>query len=727
MSRAITQAPVAPGAQTMILADSGEVPEIHAPMPWDLVPMPYLIGALVLIVLIAMVTGAVQRSLPGGRRRPVLPLRWRAVLRLHPGPGWIGGWERWRVLGLPRARRTARVVRRELTWWQMRRPGGWKEYATLLGYAWGWVFRRKVVAGPESVVFVLAGPRRGKTGASGERILDAPGKVIATSIRDDALSKTVGPRSEKGRIYVWDPEGVGKYASTLRWDPVAGCRDPRVAVRKAGRMVSSQDSGGLSDADFWNNQACMVLAGYLHAAAQVGYDMRHVYAWVSGSDDTPLRILREAENANSAQRQVIQRFLQNMPDRTQQSVSTTLSGVLQFMTHPGISRMLAHSDDAQQELGLPAWFDPAEFVSDTDRSTLYLVSNGDDSVTRPLFSALLAEIAHEVRQAAAASPDGRLPMPIDMELDEIANTAPVPVDQWASWMGGCGVRIRVYAQTWSQVVKRYGPQGAESLWACASHIVVYGGTNEKEVISRVRELGRKVRVRGRDRVHSSYNHKGEKVREREKTFETMDVIDDLSMPAFHAIVLHGDGPPALVRTPRVWMRPEVRRWKNRMPEGLAAPEHAQVPEVDLQLRERMEQPAAGTRPLRMVATGTDDAAVFEEPTKTETSKTEAPTQPMPSMATERVRARGTAPKPGPAARGLGRGEVGGSGLGTPPPLRRPTSSPTPPAGPNTFSTKRAGSLHPAPWDLSHTKPLPPEGEDHPAPKRARMPWDEDEG
>lgn len=707
------------GAQMMIVAAPGAEPEIKPPMPWDLVPLPYLVGALALLVLVAIITGAVQRSLPGGRRRPVLPLRWRAVLRLHPGPGWIGEWERWRLLGLPAARRKARVARRELTWWQMRRPGGWKEYATLLGYAWGWALRRKVVAGPESVVLVLAGPRRGKTGASGERILDAPGKVVATSIRDDALATTVGPRSEKGQVYIWNPEGVGKYASTLRWDPVAGCRDPRVAVRKAGRMVSSQDSAGLSDKDFWNNQTCMVLAGYLHAAALVGYDMRHVYAWASGSDDTPLRILREAEHAHTAHRQDIAHFLQNMPERTQQSVTTTLRGVLQFMTHPDISRMLAHSDNAQEEIGLPPWFDPAEFVSNTDRSTLYLVSKGEDSVTRPLFTALLGEIAHEVRQTASDSPSGQLPMPIDMELDEIANTAPVPVDEWSSWMGGCGVRIRIYAQTWSQVVKRYGAQGAESLWACASHIVVYGGTNEKEVISRVRDLAGKVRVRGRDRVHSSYNSKGERVKEREKTFETIDVIDDLRMPAFNAIVLHGDGPPALVRTPRVWLRPEVLRWKSRMPEGLSSPVRSEVPGVDHDLRERIEKPAVEARPLRVVATGTDDTTVFEEEPKQEkkeesrsVSQAEVATLPMPSVAKERVRVRATDPTPPSIARGLG----------------RPALAPTPPEGPDASSTPR--SLHPAPWELGQSEPLRSEPNSASDTndddlRGARLPWDDE--
>src|SRR5699024_3441695 len=100
--------PVTHGA-SMSLPDTTVETEISPPMPWDLVPWPYLVAAAVLVAIIAMGTGAVRRSLPSERRKPVLSLHWRAKLRLHPGPGWVGGWRRWRSLGLPAARKVAKA------------------------------------------------------------------------------------------------------------------------------------------------------------------------------------------------------------------------------------------------------------------------------------------------------------------------------------------------------------------------------------------------------------------------------------------------------------------------------------------------------------------------------------------------------------------------------------------------------------------------------------------
>src|SRR5699024_5662402 len=168
----------------MSLADTTVETEISSPMPWDLIPWPYLVSAAVLVAVIAMITGAVRRSLPGGRRRPLLSLKWRAKLHIHPGPGWVNGWDRWRSLGLPAARKVAKVSRPSLSWWDRHKPFGWREYATHIGTAWGWVFRRRVVATGEDVVLTIAGPRRGESAASACRIIDAPGKVPATAIRN---------------------------------------------------------------------------------------------------------------------------------------------------------------------------------------------------------------------------------------------------------------------------------------------------------------------------------------------------------------------------------------------------------------------------------------------------------------------------------------------------------------------------------------------------------------
>lgn len=707
----------------MILADSGEVPEIQPPMPWDLIPWPYLVAALVVVVLVAMVTGLVRRSLPGARRKPILSLRRRAKLRVHPGPGWVGGWERWRSLGLPAARKVARVARPSLSWWDRRKPRGWREYATHIGTAWGWFFQRRVVATSEDVVLTFAGPRRGKSAASAARIIDAPGKVLATSIRDDAVKNTIGPRSEKGRVLVMNPENVGSYASNLRYHMVGGCEDAQAAIRKAGYMVQGQNNTGLSDGDFWSDQASVALAGLLHAAALAGYTMDDVYAWALGTDDTPVRVLRQATSANPAQRDDVANFLEAMPERTKGSVATTLRRTLQFMRDPAIAEMLSPRADAQAEINAPMWLDVENFVTGSGQDTLYLISAGDDGVTAPLFSALIAEIAYTVRHGSAQMPGGRLDPPLDMELDEIANIAPVPVHRWASWMGGCGIRIRVYAQSWAQLQDRFG-QMANSLWSCASMVVVYGGTTEMELLDRVRRLAGTVQVRGKDQVQHSQDREGNRIKEKIPTYEYMEVIpaNELRLDRHWAVVLSTDVPPALVSTPKAWKRRDVRRWRGRTPDCVVAPRQREVPEVDLGLRQRVEQ-GEQAQPLRIVATGTGGPGgpAEEAPTAGTSPSGSEPTQPMES-ASLRDFVRRTAPKDNSAhtpapPRARGRGQATPEGQpATPPPLRRAERD-------QQQGRTRSGRLHPAPWDLPRSEPSKPDTEDDL--RGARLPWDEE--
>src|SRR5690606_11669944 len=218
-----------------------------------------------------------------------------------------------------------------------------------------------------------------------------------------------------------------------------------------------------------------------------GYSMADVYAWATGADNTPLTILRQAAGANTASRADIEHFLEKMADRTQSSVTTTLRRVLMFMRVPEVAAAVSPGDGAAE-------FDIDAFLEGCH--TLYLVSNGADSTTQPLFSALLAEIAHDARITAAAL-GGRLDPPLRLELDEVANTAPVPIDRWASWARGHGIQIKFIAQTWAQLVERYGTL-ADSLWGCCGMIIVYGGTTETELIQRVSDLAGDVEVRDRD-------------------------------------------------------------------------------------------------------------------------------------------------------------------------------------------------------------------------------------
>jgi type IV secretion system protein VirD4 len=510
-----------------------------------------------------------------GRRRPWLSLPARVRLRLRPGPGFASGWALWRRHGLPAARRVARHARPSLGW-RGRRSGNWRAYAGFAGWAQGWIFPRRVYSTVEQLRLVIAAPQQGKSAAAAGTILDAPGPVVATSIRGDLIAATAGLRSEAGRVHVWNPEAAGEFGSTMRWNPAAGCQDMVIAVRRAGYMVEAMTARGLSDEGFWSDQASMTLAAYLHAAGLARGDLRHVYRWITQNDDRPARILATHPRAEKTALSHVVHY-QGLPERTRAGVSTTLLSVLKFMQHP---RVVASVCPRPGE-----GFDFDAFVM--SRDTLYLVAaDARTSPVPPLFVAILAEIAHTARQAGsvprparpargpvlgsaglAARLDGlfppgtvaRLDPPLAMVLDEVANTAPVPAAAWATWAAGSGIWLHLYAQAWAQLAERWGDNGARVLWQACQSKIIYAGTSEPELCRLIEDLCGYVKVRGPDEHH--YTYKGELRRRPTATdIRVLPMAAIRQLPPGRAVVLQGTASPVIVRTERYWRRADYRAW-----------------------------------------------------------------------------------------------------------------------------------------------------------------------
>jgi type IV secretory pathway TraG/TraD family ATPase VirD4 len=212
--------------------------------------------------------------------------------------------------------------------------------------------------------------------------------VVAPSIRGDLARATAALRARHGQIHTWDPEGMGGCGSTVRWNLVHGCGDITTAVRRAGHMVEAVTAQGLHSEAFWNDQASMVLAAFLHAAALAGGDMRHVHAWSGGEDDTPLRILELHPDASPAARDHLGLYV-SLSERTRSSIAATLARILRFMLLPACVQAVTTAD------GGPG-FDFTSFVTSND--TLYLVAaDAAASPVPPLFAAIIAELAHAAR------------------------------------------------------------------------------------------------------------------------------------------------------------------------------------------------------------------------------------------------------------------------------------------------------------------------------------------
>src|SRR5260370_856143 len=84
---------------------------------------------------------------------------------------------------------------------------------------------------------------------------------------------------------------------------------PSPRGRRAGYMVEAVTGAGRAEEAFWNDQASMVLAALLHAAALAGGDMRAVHAWASGQVQTPLDILDAHPGVSPAVRDHLELYL----------------------------------------------------------------------------------------------------------------------------------------------------------------------------------------------------------------------------------------------------------------------------------------------------------------------------------------------------------------------------------------------------------------------------------
>jgi type IV secretory pathway TraG/TraD family ATPase VirD4 len=473
-----------------------------------------------------------------GPRRPRLSVQARVRLGLHPGPGWAGSWSVWRYHGLPASRKVARHARPSLPVAVLRpgRRGAWREYATFLGWAQG-PARLRVYAHLESLVVTFAAPQDGKTQAAAGQVIDAPGPVVATSVRADLLAATAALRSLRGPVGLWDPEGVTGLASTFRWNLVAGCQDIATAVRRAGTMTEAVGGKGTDGEAFWDDQAAMVLGALLHAAALGGGDLRHVHAWAGGGD-TPARILAGHPGASAAARDHLERFLA-MADRTRQSIAATLTRVLKFMQLPACVQAVTTDDGS-------AGFDFEDFLCST--GTLYLVA-GDSRVSPvpPLFAALVAELAHTARLA------GRLDPPLTVILDEAGNIAPVPVAAWSSWAAGSGVLLRIYAQAWAQLADRWGEHGAALIWQCCKTKVIFGGTTEDTLAALTERACGTVRVRvPMDRPDGTGGYAAEEM-------PLLSTASLRMLPPGTAVVIQARAAPVIVRLEQVRKRADYKR------------------------------------------------------------------------------------------------------------------------------------------------------------------------
>ncbi|MEV0949094.1 TraM recognition domain-containing protein [Promicromonospora sp. NPDC050249] len=357
------------------------------------------------------------------------------------------------------------------------RPSLRKPTAPEVGYQLGAAHGQGVWASVEDSILVLGPPRSGKgLHMVVNAILDAPGAVVTTSTRPDALTVTLKARERVGPVAVFDPQHLAKgLPAGLRWSIVRGCEDPLTAMIRATGLASATGLGGGSteNGGFWEGMTRSALQAMLHAAALDGRSARDLFAWSnspSAAEDAAA-ILASHPGAATGWGQSLEAIIQADP-RTRDSAWMGVKQALACLADPRVLDSVSPGPDES--------FDPEAFLR--NNGTLYLLATGAGSVTSgPLVAAFIEDLVETARHLAAASPGARLDPPLLLALDEIGNLAPLPsLPTLMAEGGGTGLTTMPVLQSLSQARDKWGENAANAIWDASIVKVILGGSSSSK-------------------------------------------------------------------------------------------------------------------------------------------------------------------------------------------------------------------------------------------------------
>jgi type IV secretion system protein VirD4 len=433
-----------------------------SPMPSPAVYWSISIGTVGLLVAVAVVVTVTLRV--GGRDR-------RKVSDMAARPGMATTGDIARTVG-----RTPLLAKAS----ELRPTMVVKARPTDLGWKWGQARGVDVYTSVRDSV-VLLGPSGAGKGVYVviNRVLDAPGAVVVTSTRPDVVAVTMTARAAVGPVGVIATDGsVDGLPEMVRWSPIIGCRDGKVAAARA-QVLAAGSSSGVEDASFWQGWSEKVIKALLHAAAWGNVGIDDLWRWTQSA------VAAKAALA----------VLQSMEGR-----APTLEGRVE----PGWADTLAQVVDGEEKFRGNVWagvgkalagldlyavrrrFDPAaggnldvpRFLA--QKGTLYLLAENDDPASR-LLQCLVADITRTAKQIADRAPKARFDPPLTLVLDEIANWAPLPaLPTYVSAYGGSGIVTVAIIQSRSQMARTWGIDAAKAIWDSCTITGILGGVTDAE-------------------------------------------------------------------------------------------------------------------------------------------------------------------------------------------------------------------------------------------------------
>ncbi|HEX3829084.1 MAG TPA: TraM recognition domain-containing protein [Sporichthyaceae bacterium] len=394
---------------------------------------------------------------------------------------------------------------------------------------------------------------------------DAPGAALATSTKADLYELTFVPRDKLGPVVVMDPLGIAPGAPPMRWSPIHGAIDSRVAETRGRAFAAGTRSVNavLSDgALFYKQRAGAMIMCLLHAAALDGASIRNVLAWSRRpTDPAPRRILDRSPDAAPGWGDKLAGLVTG-DERTVGNTLATLEQALAPFDHEHVAAAI----DLPPEkcTGLRALIEAKGTVYALGKDTPY-------GSVAPLVTAIVEDVLDTAEAIGYGKPSGRLDPPFLAALDEAPNIAPIPsLRQRVADGRGRGISVIYAAQGWASVVARWGPQEAAELASITSNLVVYGGCKDPDFLADMEKLCGQVKVRRKTDSHSSgqYGSRSTSIHESWEPVLRAHEIGTLDVDRGHALVLAENLPPIIACQPALFQQRKL--WRDVIEPELAA-------------------------------------------------------------------------------------------------------------------------------------------------------------
>lgn len=403
--------------------------------------------------------------------------------------------------------------------------------------------------GWEDLHLDLWGPRQGKTSS---RIIPmirrAPGICISTSCKRDVIEATMPFRQQVGRVWVLDPQDKAVGLDTSRWyfDPLDFVRRDQWWDGNAEELAeifnaaTARGEAGSDPNAYFYSQAVDLLASLFLAAAMEGRPITDVYGWVSNLEDsTPVEILSGSQWGPQAA-DLASKY--RAEPRTRSNVFSAAKNMISCLGRRQIVRWLTPQAGAER-------FDPVAFASST-ADTLYLVSDEENPIGRPVTSILTVAVFKALVDRADTCPGSRLPVPVTAALDEIANIVRWPrLPDYYSTFGSRGIICDTVLQSYAQGVEVWGEQGMKKLWSAASIVVIGPGQKDYRFLDELAHLIGTHTEQQRSVSHGG-GDRGRSVSTQIVERQTLNAAELAALPFGRMIVLATGRRPILARMVR---------------------------------------------------------------------------------------------------------------------------------------------------------------------------------